>query len=117
MLEPVLSASLFHHADLDRTVLGKPGQGSLSVSPRLYYHKIPGAPSFVSRAGPLAPWDCTGFGPQLGFERELEFREGGENRLLRLRPDHKDEAGWRPVSRLEFMTIAAREALRGEFCE
>lgn len=37
-------------------------------------------------------------------------------RLLRLRPDYKDEEGWRPKTRVEFMTIAAKEALRDGNC-
>ena len=38
-------------------------------------------------------------------------------RLLRLRPDYRDEKCWRPESREEFMTIAAREALRDGNCK
>lgn len=38
-------------------------------------------------------------------------------RLLRLRPDCKDKGSWLPESRVEYMTIVAREALRDGRCE
>ena len=66
--------------------------------------------------GPLKRWNCTWDEKHLGIEHDFELKGMELRRLLRLRPDYKDEEGWRPT-RVEFMTIAAREALRDGHCE
>lgn len=65
--------------------------------------------------GPLKRWNCTWDEKHLGIEHDFELKGMELRRLLRLRPDYKDEEGWRPT-RVEFMTIAAREALRDGHC-
>mmetsp|Transcript_12011 Transcript_12011/g.18251 ORF Transcript_12011/g.18251 Transcript_12011/m.18251 type:complete len:245 (-) Transcript_12011:432-1166(-) len=62
--------------------------------------------------GPLKYWNCIWDEKELGIERDFEIRGMEKRRLLRLRPDYKDEGGWFPTSRVEYMTIVAREVLR-----
>eukprot|EP00956_Cyclotella_meneghiniana_P032151 scaffold87016_cov54-Cyclotella_meneghiniana.AAC.3 len=71
-----------------------------------------------SPPGPLQRWECTWEEKHLGIEQDFELRGMELRRLLRLRPDYKDEEGsWHPETRVEFMTIAAREPLRGGYCQ
>lgn len=67
--------------------------------------------------GPLKPWICKWDEKNLGIEQDFELKEMELRRLLRLRPDFKDEECWKPKSRVEFMTVAAREALCDRNCE
>lgn len=67
--------------------------------------------------GPLTYWNCRWEEKELGIEKDFELMGMEKRRLLRLRPDYKDESNWRPTTRVEFMTIVAREALRTGHCE
>ena len=57
--------------------------------------------------GPLEDWNCKWDEKNLGVENDFELMGMEKRRLLRLRPDYKDAPGWKPESRVEFMTIAA----------
>ena len=65
--------------------------------------------------GPLQPWSC--IWRDKSVEKDFELKGMELKRLLRLRPDFRDEDCWRPRSRVDFMTLAAREALRDNNCE
>lgn len=81
---------------------------------------MPKTPHSCHEQGPpgkLQRWNCKWDEKHLGIERDFELRGMAKRRLLRLRPDYKDNAGWKPQTRVEFMTIAAREALRNGNCE
>lgn len=67
--------------------------------------------------GPLAHWPSSWDEKPLGIERDFELTGTAKRRLLRLRPDYQDEVGWYPSSRVEYMTVAAREALQMGQCE
>ena len=67
--------------------------------------------------GPLAYWNCKWDEKNLGIEKDFELRGMKKRRLLRLCPDYVDAKGWEPKSRVEFMTVAAREALAQGDCE
>ena len=66
--------------------------------------------------GPLDYWQCRWDEKNLGIERDFVLKGWEKRRLLRLRPDYKDKEGWHPTTRVEFMSIAAREALRDGKC-
>ncbi len=67
--------------------------------------------------GPLKYWKCIWDEKELGIERDFELMGMEKRRLLRLRPDYKDEGAWFPTSRVEYMTVVAREALRDGHAE
>lgn len=67
--------------------------------------------------GPLEYWKCRWEEKDLGAEHDFELKGMELIRLLRLRPDCKDKEGWFPESRVEYMSIAAREALGMGNCE
>jgi len=67
--------------------------------------------------GPLRYWKCVWDEKDLGVASDFELMGAEKRRLLRLRPDYKDEDGWTPKTRVEYMTVAVREALRLGHCE
>lgn len=67
--------------------------------------------------GTLRYWKCTWDEEHLGIKSDFTLEGRELRRLLRLRPDYRDVPGWKPLTREEFMTIAAREALRDGNCE
>lgn len=67
--------------------------------------------------GPLVYWNVTWDEKNLGIERDFELKGMEKTRLMRLRPDYKDVGAWLPDSRVDYMTIVAREALRMGHCE
>mmetsp|Transcript_16619 Transcript_16619/g.18602 ORF Transcript_16619/g.18602 Transcript_16619/m.18602 type:complete len:226 (-) Transcript_16619:153-830(-) len=65
---------------------------------------------------PVNNWNFIWDEKHLGIQRDFELMGMEKRRLLRLRPDYKDEADWFPTTRTEFMTVAAREALKDDSC-
>lgn len=67
--------------------------------------------------GGLAYWPCKWNEKHLGVDTEFELMGQEKLRLLRLRPDYQDDRRWTPRNKAEFMTVAAREALRDGHAE
>lgn len=67
--------------------------------------------------GPLARWNYAWSEKHLGIEHDFKLSVMERRRLIRLRPDYRGERSWRPEYRVDFMTLAAREALTMGHCE
>ena len=67
--------------------------------------------------GPLRYWNLSCDEKDKGIKDDFELKWMEKVRLIRLRPDCKDKSGWSPTTRVEFIHVVAREALRDGRCE